>query len=66
MPTNQSCVHAKVLQYGLQPTSLLCPWNPPGKSTGVGCYALFQGISSPMDQTHVAYVSCIGRQVLYP
>ena len=25
---------------GLQPTRLLCPWDFPGKSTGVGCYRL--------------------------
>ena len=24
--------------------SLLCPWDSPGKSAGVGCCALFQGI----------------------
>ena len=29
---------------GLQPVPLLCPWNSPGKSTGVGCYFLLQGI----------------------
>ena len=29
---------------GLQPTRLLCPWDPPGKNTGVGCHALLQGI----------------------
>ena len=23
--------------YGLQPTRLLCPWDSPGKNTGVGC-----------------------------
>ena len=23
---------------------LLCPWNSPGKNTGVGCPALYQGI----------------------
>ena len=23
---------------------LLCPWNFPGKNTGVGCYSLLQGI----------------------
>ena len=23
---------------------LLCPWNSPGKNTGVGCHTLFQGI----------------------
>ena len=30
--------------YGLWPTRLLCPWNSPGKNTGVGCHALLQGI----------------------
>ena len=28
--------------YGLQPTRLLCPWNSPGKNTGVGCHFLLQ------------------------
>ena len=26
------------------PIKLLCPWNSPGKSTGVGCHFLLQGI----------------------
>ena len=26
--------------HGLQPTRLLCPWDFPGKSTGVGCHSL--------------------------
>ena len=26
------------------PTRLLCPWDSPGKNTGVGCHALLQGI----------------------
>ena len=26
------------------PTRLLCPWNSPGKNTGVGCHFLLQGI----------------------
>ena len=30
--------------HGLQPTRLLCPWDFPGKNTGVGCHFLFQGI----------------------
>ena len=28
---------------GLQPTRLLCPWDSPGRNTGVGCYFLLQG-----------------------
>ena len=30
--------------HGLQPTWLLCPWDSPGKNTGVGCHILLQGI----------------------
>ena len=30
--------------YGLKPTGLLCPWNSPGKNTGVACHVLLQGI----------------------
>ena len=29
---------------GLQPPRLLRPWDPPGKSAGVGCHFLLQGI----------------------
>ena len=28
--------------HGLQPSRLLCPWDIPGKSTGVGCHCLLQ------------------------
>ena len=30
--------------HGLRPARLLCLWHSPGKNTGVGCYALLQGI----------------------
>ena len=30
--------------YELQPTRFLCPWDSPGKNTGVACQALLQGI----------------------
>jgi len=36
--------------HGLQPTRLLHPWNPPGKSTGVGCHFLLQKVGHPYDQ----------------
>ena len=35
-----SCVQP----HGLQPSGLLCPWESPGKNTGIGCHALLQGI----------------------
>ena len=44
-------MHAKSLQscptlqfYGQETARLLCPWDSPGKSTGVVCHALLQGI----------------------
>ena len=30
-------------RYGLLPSRLLCPWDSPGKHTGMGCHALLQG-----------------------
>ena len=30
--------------HGLWPARLLCPWNSPGKNTGMGCHFLLQGI----------------------
>ena len=29
---------------GLEPARLFCPWNYPGRNTGVGCHSLLQGI----------------------
>ena len=29
---------------GTAPLKLLCPWDSPGKNTGVGCHAILQGI----------------------
>ena len=31
---------SSVQPQGQQPTRLLCPWNSPGKNTGVGCHCL--------------------------
>ena len=36
---------------GLKPTSLLCPWDSPGKNTGVGCISFSRGSSQPRDWT---------------
>ena len=29
--------------HGLQPARLLCPWNSPGKNTGMDCHSFLQG-----------------------
>ena len=61
------CVsHSVVLNslqtHGLQPTRLLCPWDFPGKDTGVGCHFLLQGIF-PTHGLNPGLLHC--RQILY-
>ena len=58
----QSCPTSQ--PHGLSPARLLCPWNFPGKNTGVGCHFLLQGIFRPRDLTCVSSASCFGRQIL--
>ena len=36
----QSCPNLRLHRW--QPTRLLCPWDSPGKNTGVGCHFLLQ------------------------
>ena len=43
--------------HGLYPTRALCPWNSPGKTTGVGCHSLLQEIFLTRDQTQVSWIS---------
>ena len=39
-----SVVSDSLQLHGLQPARLLCPWDSPGRNTGVGCHSLLQGI----------------------
>ena len=39
-----SIVSDSLRPHGPQPTRLLCPWDSPGKNTGVGCHSLLQSI----------------------
>ena len=41
---SRSVVSDSMRPHGLEPTRPLCPWDSPGKSTGVDCHALLQGI----------------------
>ena len=41
---------------------LLCPWNSPGKNTGLGCHSLLQGIF-PTQGLNLGLLHC--RQILY-
>ena len=48
--------------HGLYPTRLLCPWDFPGKNTGVGSHFLLQGIF-PTEGLNLGLQPC--RQILY-
>ena len=48
--------------HGLQPVRLLCPWNSPGKNTGVGCHSFLHGIFLTQG-LNLSPLHC--RQILY-
>ena len=48
--------------HGLQPNRLFCPWDFPGKDTGVGCHLPLQGIF-PTQGSNSGLLNC--RQILY-
>ena len=54
--------------HGVLTTRILCPWDFPGKNTGLGCHFFLQGIfptqglNQPRDWT---CASCIGRWICY-
>ena len=64
-PCAQMCsgVSDSLLPRELQPARLLCPWESPGKSPGVGCHTLLQGIFSSQG-SNPGLPHC--RQLLYP
>ena len=43
----RSVISDSLQTHGLYPTRLLCPWESPGKTTGVGCHARFLGLPDP-------------------
>ena len=47
----------------LQPTRLLCPWDFPGKRTGMGCHFFLQGIF-PTQGSNLGLPHC--RLILHP
>ena len=50
---NHSVVSDSLRPHGLQLTRLLCPWNSPGKNTGVDSHSLLQG-NFPTQVSHIA------------
>ena len=57
-----SVVSDSLRPYGLSPIRLLCPWDFPGKNTGVGCPFLLLGIF-PTQGSSLRLLHC--RKILY-
>ena len=51
--TQSSLTHCDPVDCSHSPqrSRLLCPWNSPGKNTGVGSHSIFQGIMETRDRT---------------
>ena len=67
MPLKSESVSCSVVSdsfrsHGLQPAQTLYPWDSPGKSTGVGCHCLLQGIFLAQG-SNLGVLHC--RQILY-
>ena len=61
---SHSAVSSSLWPLGLYPTWLLCPWDFPGKKTGVGCHSLLQEIFWTQGSNPCLF-SCPGRQIPY-
>ena len=59
---SRSVLSGSLRPHRLQLTRLLCPWDSPGKNTGVGYYFLLQGIF-PTQGLNLGLLSC--KQTLY-
>ena len=59
---SRSVVFDSLQPHGLRHTRLLCPWDFPGKNTGVGWHFLLQGIF-PTQGSNLGLLHC--RQMLY-
>ena len=59
---SRSVVSDSLQTHGLQPATLLCPWDFPGKNTEVGCHSLLQRIFLTQGLTP-GLLHC--RQILY-
>ena len=59
---SSSVVSNSLRPHRLWPTRLFCPWDSPGKNTGMGCHSLLQGIF-PTQGLNLGLLNY--RQILY-
>ena len=60
-----SVVSNSLRPQGLNPTRRLCPWNFPGKNTGVDCHFLLEGIFPTRGSILSLASAAFDRQSLY-
>ena len=60
-----SVVSDSLRLHGLQPSRLICPWDSPGKSTGMSCYFLPQGIFLTQGSNPCLQRLLHSRRILY-
>ena len=59
---SRSVMSSSLWPHGLEPSRLLCPWDFPGKNTGMGGHFLLQGIFPTQGSNlHLLHI----RQILY-
>ena len=58
----QSDVYSVLVTQSCPTLCVLCPWDSPGKTTGVGCHSLLQGIF-PTQRSNLGLLNY--RQILY-
>ena len=63
------CSHSVVSEsfwyHGLWLARLLCPWGSQARMLEWVAMPFSRGSSPPRDRTHISWVSCIGRRILY-
>ena len=59
---SRSVVSDLLQPHRLWPARLLCPWNSPGRNTGVSCCSLLQGVF-PTQRANLGHLQC--RQIFY-
>ena len=62
-----TCVQLFVILWTIAHQAPLCPWDPPGKNSGVGFHFLLEGILLTQGwKLHLFFcMPCIGRRILY-
>ena len=60
-----SVVSNSLWPHGLEPAWLLCPWDSPGRNTGVGCHVLLQGTFPTQGSNYCLLCPLHCRWILY-